>query len=581
MEASSRVLLLFMLTLAATTTLLSLSTTPCSYSTARAILAATGLDPYLISCNTTTTGAATEEEEAPLSNADHGNNRTAKRGGPIVTDLLLCGKPEIPEVAFPPFQCCPPMSSSEPITFKLPDPAEPLRTRRPVHEVGPEHMAKYERAVALMKALPKSDPRSFYQQANIHCAYCTGAYRQVGRPELRVQVHYSWLFFPFHRAYIYFFERIAAKLLGDPGFTVPVWTWDVPEGMRMPAEFVNESSPLYDPVRDPGHLPPKLVDLDFWEVEKNLTDEQQLKHNMWVMYKQMISGAPLPSLFHGQPYRAGDTQKPGAGTAELAPHNTMHAWIGNWWYPNGEDMGAYYAAGRDPIFYAFHANVDRLWEAWRRVGVRNGGDKRRRAVEFNDLDWLDSSFLFYDEEARLVRVKVRDMLDTEKLRYRFSKVAMPWAKARPPTTPGVNNGKRGALKSVTFPVSLDAAISVEVMRPPVATRSRLGKVDDAQEEVLVIEGIEVQDAKFVKFDVYVNAVEYQKVQPGGREMAGSFVSLRHPGKVGDGVKTSMRVALNELLEDLGVKEDKSVTVTLVPVKGKVRIGGIKIVYMSE
>lgn len=43
----------------------------------------------------------------------------------------------------------------------------------------------------------------------------------------------------------------------------------------------------------------------------------------------------------------------------------------------------------------------------------------------------------------------------------------------------------------------------------------------------------------------------------------------------------MRVALNELLEDLGVKEDKSVTVTMVPVKGKVKIGGLKIIYMSE
>lgn len=228
---------------------------------------------------------------------------------------------------------------------------------------------------------------------------------------------------------------------------------------------------------------------------------------------QIISSAPLPSLFHGQPYRAGDSQKPGAGTAELAPHNTMHAWIGDGWHPNGEDMGAYYAAGRDPIFYPFHTNIDRIWEAWRGIRLASKS-KTRSKTGFNDLSWLDSSFLFYDEEARLVRVTVRDMLDTEKLRYRFQKVPMPWATARPPKTPGVNT-TRGVLKSVRFPVSLKSAVSVEVMRPDALQMSQLQMNDDIPEEVLVIEGIEVQDVNFVKFDVYVNAVEYHKVLPGG------------------------------------------------------------------
>ena len=84
----------------------------------------------------------------------------------------LCVNGEFPPHALPPFQCCSPTSASDPINFRFPDPAEPLRTRRPVHVVGAEYMAKYARAVALMKALPESDPRSFYQQANVHCAYC-------------------------------------------------------------------------------------------------------------------------------------------------------------------------------------------------------------------------------------------------------------------------------------------------------------------------------------------------------------------------------------------------------------------------
>lgn len=77
----------------------------------------------------------------------------------------------------------------------------------------------------------------------------------------------------------------------------------------------------------------------------------------------------------------------------------------------------------------------------------------------------------------------------------------------------------------------------------------------------------------------MNAVDHEKIMPGGREMAGSFVSLKHPGNMV--VQSSMRVALNELLEDLGAEGDDSVTVTLVPVEGRVRIGGLRIVYMAE
>ncbi|GJM92888.1 hypothetical protein PR202_ga09394 [Eleusine coracana subsp. coracana] len=558
---------------AAATILLPLATkSPCGNSVSRTIIAATGLDPYLISC------AGDGASEPALSEAAGAGKKKPSSGGPIVTDLLWCGKPDLPAHALPPYRCCPPMSPTEPINFTFPDPSAPLRTRRPVHEVGAAYMAKYARAVALMKALNKSDPRSFYQQANIHCAYCTGAYRQVGRPELPVQIHFSWLFFPFHRAYLYFFERIAAKLLGEPDFAMPFWSWDVPEGMRIPKEFADAASPLYDPIRNPRHAPPAVVDLDYMDVEKNYPDEKQIQHNLWVMYKQMISNAPLPSLFHGQPYRAGDAEKPGAGTVEIYPHNSMHGWTGDIARPNHEDMGVYYSAGRDPIFYPHHANIDRLWEAWRRIGAARGD---RRQADFTDPDWLASSFLFYDEEARLVRVTVRDVLDMGRLRYGYGGVGLPWLSARPTATPGVNRGGKGKLKSsvVSFPLSLDGkAVSVEVRRPAVL---RSPREKEATEEVLVVEGVETDGAEFVKFDVYVNAVEYEKVGPGGREMAGSFVSLKHPGKEGEVVRTSMRLALNELLEDLDADGDRTITVTLVPVKGKARIGGLIIVYMAE
>lgn len=546
------------------------SMNPCSSSLAKALLAISGVDPHIFS---------RADDVFPAPHTLTNGSGSLNIGGPLVTSLYTCRKAKLPPHALPPFYCCPPMSTTEPINFTLPDPAEPLRVRRPVHIVGVEYMAKYERVIALMKALPRTDPRSFYQMANIHCAYCTGSYRQTGNPELDLQIHFSWFFFPFHRAYLYFFERIAAKLLGEPEFALPFWSWDVPEGMRMPPEFANSSSPLYDPVRNPRHAPPKVVDLDFTDVENNFTDEQQIQQNLRTMYKQMISSAALPSLFHGQPFRAGQSDKPGPGTVELSPHNTMHTWTGDITLPNVENMGTYYSAGRDPLFYPHHNNIDRLWEAWRDIGAARG---YRGHVDFTDPDWLDSSFLFYDEESRLVRITVRDVLDIEKLRYKFDGVGMPWADARPPTTPNVNKNK-GSLKYVRFPLSLDdTAVTVEVLRPRVQ-RSRRQK--EVREEVLVVEGIETDGTEMVKFDIYVNAMEYEKVEPSGREMAGSYVCLSHPSMDGTGkgmrIETSMRVALNELLKDLGANGDESVTVTLVPRRGKVKIRSLKIVHMVE
>jgi polyphenol oxidase len=126
----------------------------------------------------------------------------------------------------------------------------------------------------------------------VHCAYCTGSLRQPGRPDRPLQIHLTWLFFLFHRAYIYFFERIiAAKLLGDPGFRAAVLELGrlARGGIPMPDAFADRSSPLYDPRWNARHWPRAQgsSDLEFMEEEKNYTDEQHIQRNLWVMHKQV------------------------------------------------------------------------------------------------------------------------------------------------------------------------------------------------------------------------------------------------------------------------------------------------------
>lgn len=497
-------------------------------------------------------------------------------------DISKCGKADTTTD-----NCCPPKSTNI-INFKLPPSNSSLRVRPAAHLADDAYIAKYSKAIELMKALPADDPRSFMNQANVHCAYCDGAYDQVGFPNLDLQIHNSWLFFPFHRYYLYFYEKILGKLIDDPTFALPFWNWDSPPGMQMPPMFAKPNSPLYDKLRNANHQPPTLLDLDYNETDddQTTTKKDQISSNLTIMYRQMVSNGKTSKLFLGSPYRAGDEPEPGSGSIENTPHNPVHLWCGDNTQPNLENMGNFYSAGRDPIFFAHHSNIDRMWTIWGTLGGKR--------TNFTEPDWLDSAFLFYDENANLVRVKVRDCLDTKNLGYVYQDVEIPWqnskpsprnlAKKRVAKAFGVAQAaelKRKLIPRNVFPIVLDRVISTVVPRPK---KSRSKKEKEEEEEVLVVDNIEFERDARVKFDVYINEDEDEMpIGPDNSEFAGSFVNVPHKHKHGKKMKTSLRLGLTDLLEDLGAEDDDSVVVTLVPKfgKGLARIGGIKIDFVKD
>ncbi|XP_060964353.1 polyphenol oxidase I, chloroplastic-like [Cannabis sativa] len=484
-------------------------------------------------------------------------------------------------------KCCPPYSDNI-IDFKPARSFTRLRIRPAAHTLDPDGIAKYKKALELMRALPEDDPRSFAQQAKIHCAYCNGAYDQVGFPSQYIQVHNSWLFFPFHRWYLYFYEKILGNLINDPTFALPFWNWDHPSGYQMPSIFVDPTSSLYDQYRNQSHLPPALIDLDFTVSEvKNPTaaptDAEQTATNLKVMYRQMVSNAKNATLFFGKPYRTGDAPNPGQGSIESIPHTPVHIWTGDNRRANWEDMGNFYSAGRDPLFYSHHANVDRMWNIWKSLP----GAKR---VDITDPDFLNTTFVFYDENAQLVRVKVGDSLDSRKLGYVYEDVDLPWLRSKPRATKSkiVKMLKKygvacaaDATPVTQFPITLDKTVTTVVARPK-KSRSKLEKEDE--EEVLVIQGIDYANNVPVKFDVYINDEDDDAVTgPEKSEFAGSFATVPHSTDSGaTNIKTELNLGITELLEDIGADDDDKVKVTLVPKsgKGKVKIDGIKIDFIS-
>ncbi|PON35755.1 Polyphenol oxidase, partial [Parasponia andersonii] len=519
-----------------------------------------------------------------------------------------------PKKGLPPrLDCCPPLPSAvrpfpQSIEWdNIPKfrPTEPRvrRVRQPAHAVKQDYINKYSEAVRRMRALKDDDPISFVQQANVHCAYCEGFYKEFPRfKDTELQVHFSWLFFPFHRWYLYFYEKILGKLIGDPSFALPFWNWDAPEGMQMPNIYTdNIRSPLYDEKRSKKHQPPKIAILNYNEKsDEDTPTDVQIEANLSIMSKQMGANGKTAEQFFGCPLRAGEAPEPGAGSIENIPHNSIHNWTGTELNLglNGEDMGQFYSAGRDPIFFAHHSNVDRMWYLRKTLGIIRG-----RREGFTDPDWLNSEFLFYDENRQLVRVNVHDSLDTRPLGYVYEDVPIPWqgarelAKARSrdlgknrqssSSSSGGGDG-RPDLAYDRFPLVLDGIKKVVLERPKGKLRRSKAEKEE-EEELLALSGIEFDRNVRVSFDVFVTDLEDDcgpkedctpKNDNGQQvvfaEYAGSFVNVPQVTVSERSKKTCLRLGLTDLLEDICAEDRERLVVTFKPTYKVTQKNAVKI-----
>ncbi|KAL8507809.1 hypothetical protein ACS0TY_018368 [Phlomoides rotata] len=53
-------------------------------------------------------------------------------------------------------------------------------------------------------------------------------------------------------------------------------------------------------------------------------------------------------------------------------------------------------------------------------------------MTITDPDFLNAAFVFYDENAQLVRVTIKDCLDNLKIGYDYKTIDLPWLDYRPP-----------------------------------------------------------------------------------------------------------------------------------------------------
>lgn len=206
----------------------------------------------------------------------------------------------------------------------LEDLAEAIRnrpTRRNVGNLAPDDpvIRTYIEGVTLMKALPASDPRNWANQANIHLNLCP---------------HSNWLFLPWHRHYLYWFERIIRELTGEVSWALPYWNWI--EDPAIPAVFL--SGVLSHPRQSTSVSVP------------GATADTAMGETAFVNFG---SGA----LAEGEPQRPASPKT--KSTFERTVHDTVHGQIGN----IADGMGGF-RSPLDPIFWLHHNMIEYMWVEW-------------------------------------------------------------------------------------------------------------------------------------------------------------------------------------------------------------------------
>ena len=187
--------------------------------------------------------------------------------------------------------------------------------------------------------------------------------------------HQSWFFLPWHRMYILWFERIVRDIVtaqgGPADWALPYWNWQtnraLPPAFRepnLPADAGGGLNPLFIAnrvrVNDGTPMVPAIVD--------STAAEATIPFVGGAAGAFGFGGGVIDAPSH---FGAGMT-----GQLERQPHNNVHRTISG-------TMGTA-ASPLDPIFWLHHAQVDRLWGRWLRLG---GGRS-----DPSDVRWLDQRF---------------------------------------------------------------------------------------------------------------------------------------------------------------------------------------------
>jgi Common central domain of tyrosinase len=231
--------------------------------------------------------------------------------------------------------------------------------------------------ICAIRNLPGTDVISWTKYIAQHCTTCA--------PSNANNIHYNWQFLPWHRGLLYFLERTMRRLTNQDDTRLCYWNWENASSRVLPAIYAPTNQPLY------------------WSNRGNLSGSQ------WPLAPYKVNVQPLLALTTFRLFGGTAAQRNPVPATFSGPHAEVH----NNFSPG--DMSDLQYSPRDPVFYAHHGNIDRLWSSWAAIAGHTNADFGTARV------------YFYDETRKWRFVLMNDLRDTRKLGYQYSSLMQPTA----------------------------------------------------------------------------------------------------------------------------------------------------------
>lgn len=458
------------------------------------------------------------------------------------------------------------------------------------YDVNSEHaearaaVQKFREAVRALKERRPHDPASWIWQANMHGwpgQFGGNPDAEFGRvfpakipgisPPDRLKLialarttwgqcpHGPPQFLPWHRVYVYCFERILQKAVNDDTLGVPYWDWTkdltLPAAFREPVSGSQQKNPLFYSPRNPG-------------VSGNSKGEMPLRlTEVEVSVRDMLSSRTLDARL-----KPDGTGNSGFGPqVETGPHGNVHVFVGD-----DRGMGFFEFAARDPVFWAHHANIDRLWESWAMANE----------MPMSATSWLSDKHTFISPQGQALSLTTREVLVASAIlgggyEYeRRSEVPIMAVGPAPAVAPsGAVAATAATVAASAGRVKLsNARTSVRLIAAPPTVGGTPANLPSSTYK-LVLKDLSVERSPRDNYGVYLNASPNAVLTPESPHYAGplNFFSAARPIGAGHHTQqqhagTTVEINATETLRRLQQAQlwnGGDVTVTLVPLRGRI------------
>jgi tyrosinase len=216
--------------------------------------------------------------------------------------------------------------------------------RQNIANLSADELATFRQCIGQSMAI--NDNRGFIHFAGLH-----------GLPSFLCK-HGSPLFLPWHRAYLYMFEMSLRDI--SPNVSLPWWDWtsDASHATGIPSAYT-DAAPNSLLSSETG-----LPDDTLAQVQSQAPDS--LDFSVTPPRTVRAPGPPeeLPTADIIQSVLSEATFDGFTGRLE-DQHNQVHGWVGG-------SMSIIPLAAFDPVFWAHHTMIDRLWYMWQ-LNNPNGG----------------------------------------------------------------------------------------------------------------------------------------------------------------------------------------------------------------